>query len=85
MRLAMDDRLHQPYRIPLVRGYDIARGLAYKCGAAAVCISGAGPTMLCVSDSPDFAQKMEEASAFPLPGLRILPLKVDNEGAKIIG
>jgi len=84
LRVSMDDRLHQPYRIPLVRGYDIARGLAFKCGAAAVCISGAGPTMLCVSDKPDFAEKMEEASAFPLPGLRILPLEVDNIGAKII-
>ncbi|MBQ3211298.1 MAG: homoserine kinase [Oscillospiraceae bacterium] len=84
LRLAMDDRLHQPYRIPLVRGYDIARGLAYKCGAAALCISGAGPTILCVSDSPDFVERMTEASAFPLPGLRILPLEVDNIGAKII-
>jgi len=84
LRMAMDDKLHQPYRIPLVRGYDIARGLAYKCGAAAVCISGAGPTILCVSDTPDFVARMTEASAFPLPGLRILPLEVDNVGAKII-
>lgn len=84
LRVSMDDRLHQPYRIPLVRGYDIARGLAFKCGAAAVCISGAGPTMLCISDKPDFAQKMEEASAFPLPGLRILPLEADMKGAQII-
>ena len=84
LRVAMEDRLHQPYRIPLVRGYDIARSIAYKCGAAAVCISGAGPTILCVSDSPDFAQKMEEAAAFPLPGLRILPLELDMNGAQII-
>lgn len=81
---AMDDRIHQPYRIPLIAGYDIARGLAYKCGAAATCISGAGSTLLCVSEADDFALKMEEAARFPLPGLKVLPLEVEYRGAYIV-
>lgn len=84
IKVAMDDRLHQPYRIPLIAGYDIARGLAYKCGAAATCISGAGSTLLCVSDSEAFAEKMVEASRFPLPDLRVLPLEVEHKGAYIV-
>lgn len=84
LRLSMDDRLHQPYRIPLIPGYDVARGLAYRCGAAAVCISGAGSTLLCVSDQPELAEKIAEAAAMPLPGLRVLPLEVDEQGAYIV-
>lgn len=44
----MDDRLHQPYRIPLIKGYDDVRAAALKAGAGAVCISGAGPTILAI-------------------------------------
>lgn len=84
LRLSMEDRLHQPYRIPLIPGYDVARGLAYSCGAAAVCISGAGSTLLCISDKPDFAEKMVDSAAMPLPGLRVLPLEVDTQGAYIV-
>lgn len=84
LKVAMDDRIHQPYRIPLIPGYDIARGLAYKCGAAGVCVSGAGPSLLCVSDDDGFAEKVVEAARFPLPGLRVLPMAVDHRGAYIV-
>lgn len=84
IKVAMDDKIHQPYRIPLIAGYDIARGLAYKCGAAAICISGAGSTLLCVSEKEDLAEKMVEASRFPLPDLRVLPLEVEYKGAYIV-
>lgn len=47
----MADRLHQPYRIPLVRGYELLESVALAAGAAAVCISGAGPTILAVCDA----------------------------------
>lgn len=46
----MDDRLHQPYRIPLIKGYEAVAAGALEGGAAAVCISGAGPTILAVCD-----------------------------------
>ena len=51
LSLLMDDRLHQPYRKSLVRQYDIVVGEAEKAGAAAVVLSGAGPTMLAVATS----------------------------------
>lgn len=51
LRMIMDDRLHQPYRIPLIRGYEDVREAALTAGAAAVCISGAGPTILAVCNT----------------------------------
>jgi homoserine kinase len=46
----MDDRLHQPYRKELVREFDVIATEAENAGAAAVCLSGAGPTMLAIAD-----------------------------------
>lgn len=84
LRLAMDDRIHEPYRIPLIKGFDIARGLAYKCGAASICISGAGSTLLCVSEKEDFAEKIAADLEGVLPDWQILPLEVEQTGAYIV-
>ncbi len=40
---AVDDRLHEPYRAPLIKGFDGARRHARAAGALAVGISGSGP------------------------------------------
>lgn len=77
---AMNDRIHQPYRTELIAGYDRARELALSEGACAVCISGAGPTMLCVSDKPDFSEKMAAKMAEEFPGWQTIPLLLDNKG-----
>jgi homoserine kinase len=45
LSLAVRDRLHEPYRRKLIRGYAAIRESATKAGAAAVYLSGAGPTM----------------------------------------
>lgn len=84
LRVAMDDRIHEPYRIPLIKGFDIARGLAYKCGAASICISGAGSTLLCVSDKEDFADKVAADLGGVLPDWQVLPLEVEQNGAYIV-
>ncbi len=43
---AMDDRLHQPYRKHLIKGYDDVVSAAKEAGASAVAISGSGPTLI---------------------------------------
>jgi homoserine kinase len=45
---AMRDRLHQPYRLPLIPGAQQAMDVAYQAGAAGVALSGAGPALLVV-------------------------------------
>ncbi|WP_019908998.1 homoserine kinase [Paenibacillus sp. HW567] len=47
---AMQDRLHQPYRAPLVPGMEKLLAEAPKHGALGIALSGAGPTLLCMVD-----------------------------------
>jgi len=49
MRDLMDDRLHQPYRLPLIPGAEQAIEAAYTAGAAGVALSGAGPSLLAIA------------------------------------
>lgn len=48
--LGMDDRLHQPYRMPLVDGLTEMMAVARSAGAYGACLSGAGPSMLALAD-----------------------------------
>lgn len=57
---ALDDRLHQPYRKTLIRGYDEIIDAAKRNGALGCCLSGAGPTMIAFleKDYRQFHQRM---------------------------
>ena len=84
LRTAMQDRIHQPYRKSLVADYEKIEALIRTTGAA-FCLSGAGPTLLCITQDP----KLEEKLAQKLPKIttatwQILPLHVEFEGAHII-
>ncbi|MCL4515167.1 MAG: homoserine kinase [Firmicutes bacterium] len=46
---ATEDRLHQPYRAPLIPGFADARRAAREAGAMAVALSGAGPAVAAFS------------------------------------
>ena len=84
LNFAMDDRIHQNYRAKLIDGFKTARIEAQECGAAGICISGAGPTILCVADRPDFSSRMETALELALPGWEFRELTPDLDGAKIV-
>lgn len=84
MSEALKDRVHQPYRQKLIDGYETAEKLALDAGAAGVCISGAGPSLLCVSGSAGFSEEIKTRLAEILPGWSVLPLLADFEGAKIL-
>lgn len=43
---AMDDRLHQPYRFKMIAGAEQAVQAGREAGAAAVALSGAGPSLI---------------------------------------
>ncbi len=83
LSFAMDDRIHQSYRAKLIDGFKTARIEAQECGVAGFCISGAGPTLLCVSDREDFAARMETALEIALPGWEFRELTPDLDGAMI--
>jgi homoserine kinase len=81
----MDDRLHQPYRKELIPGYDEAARGAVEAGAAAVAISGAGPSL--VAFAPDRHQAISAAMAagFERAGLgaRTFVLPLDRQGVRL--
>lgn len=81
LRLALDDRLHQPYRRGLIPGYDAARDAAEALGALGLCISGAGSTLLCFSDREDFPAALQRDLARRLPDWRVTAARPDHRGA----
>ena len=84
MRIALEDKLHQPYRTKLIQGFETAEAAAKKLDAMGICISGAGSTLLCIADRPEFSAEMEEALKESLPGWKVLGVKPDLNGVKMI-
>jgi homoserine kinase len=82
---AMTDTLHQPHRLPLIPGAQAAMDAAKAAGAAAVALSGAGPSVIAFSSKQDSAIGEAMKRAFEERGLqaRIFPLKMSNHGAEI--
>jgi homoserine kinase len=82
----MDDRLHQPYRRELIKAYDAIEQSAMQAGAAAVCISGAGPTILAITKSAEshaVADAMQTALETVGSTGRALIVKPDRTGTRI--
>lgn len=83
LRPAMGDRLHQPYRLPHLAGASELIDVAYQHGAAGVALSGAGPSVLAVCDSPITAHSVEKAwNATALRGMATR-LRFDTTGARL--
>ena len=81
---SLRDRLHQPYRFPLIEEYDNVRSVAEHNGCNALCISGAGPALLCLTRDVSFAGRMENDLKAMHHYWRVLDLAVDTDGAKIL-
>jgi homoserine kinase len=85
LRWAVADRLHQPYRQRLIPGYAAVAAEARKAGAAAVALSGAGPSLVAFAFDKhwDIAHAMQ--AAFQANGLaaRVFVLPVDRQGVTV--
>ncbi|MBR6101362.1 MAG: homoserine kinase [Ruminococcus sp.] len=87
LRTGVHDRLHQPYRTPLIPNCREVFDIAYTHGAYAAYISGAGPTVMAIVDDSNeyFAGKvrfsLENAG---LGGWRVEEHRIDNTGTKLI-
>lgn len=80
------DELHEKYRLPLIRQLDPAYETLYDhClrHASATFLSGAGPTFIAIV--PTRQADVLRAQLQKLgPNYRILPLKVNNQGARVV-
>jgi len=85
LHYALDDRIHQPYRIGLIPGFETARRLSVQNGAAGICISGAGSTLLCITDNPKFTACMAADMREALPAWKVMAVRPDFHGARVLG
>ncbi len=88
LRVAVQDRIHQPYRSGLIEHYDDVFRMSYELGSLGTYVSGAGPTIIAMIDS-------ENAQAFGkncvshleekgITGWKVEILSADPNGAQIV-
>jgi homoserine kinase len=82
---AMTDKLHQPYRLPLIPGAQAAMDAMKQAGASAVALSGAGPSLIAFSSKRETAIGEAAKRAFAESGLeaRVYKLKISRKGAEV--
>lgn len=83
LRIAAGDKLHQPYRLKFIKGAKEIFDLAYKCGAYAAYISGAGSTLMAMVNVTDirFADRVKKELSESFPGWQLRMLDCDENGA----
>ncbi|MBR5485785.1 MAG: homoserine kinase [Oscillospiraceae bacterium] len=87
LRVACDDRLHQPYRLPLIKGANEVFNGVYQLGAYGAYISGAGSTLMAIVDknNAQFAQDCRAMlDSLGHNGWALEMLSIDNEGAQLV-
>lgn len=84
LELAMQDRLHQPYRLPIIPGSEQAMAAAYAAGASGVALSGAGPSLIAFAPEGHgrIGEAMAEAFQCVNVAARTWILQVEPEGAR---
>jgi len=86
LRVAAQDRLHQPYRLELIPGAKPVMDCALEFGAYCAYISGAGSTLMAVvgTGNTTFTQRLRcWMDGQGLSGWRLLLLEPDNGGARL--
>jgi homoserine kinase len=88
LRVAVQDRLHQPYRMALIPGAEEIFRLSYEFGSYATYISGAGPTVMSIISrrhEEEFETEItRELEKRGLGNWRMVILDVDSGGARRI-
>lgn len=86
LRVAMQDRLHQPYRAYLIPGLEAVIEAAHESGAHGACLSGSGPTVLAFAPEKhagDIAEAMRAAFEKRSVRAQVWALDVDLAGARV--
>ena len=83
MSFASEDWLHQPYRGGIIPGFFEIQQQVKQLGACAVFLSGAGPSILVVSQH-DMQSQLQDVVSSQEKGWQVKPVKVDFDGISII-
>ena len=82
---AMRDRIHQPYRLPLIAGAEAALEAGRAAGATGLALSGAGPSLVAFSaeNHTAVAQAMRAELLKHHANVDAWVLDVDRQGAQV--
>jgi homoserine kinase len=91
---ALEDRLHQPYRLAAIEDLQTVHDILRDAGASGVALSGAGPTVigLVAADTDELAhRRAAEVAGRAADGIRALgsrlapqALRIDRTGARLL-
>ncbi len=87
LNIGVEDRLHQPQRMPLLPHYKTVRGLFLHNEVGAMALSGAGPSMIAFVDSDraqHVANGMRNALAKESLGMTVITSPIVNHGVQVI-
>ncbi len=87
LRIALDDKLHQPYRKKLIQGYELVKSAAISAGAYGMVISGAGPALLALTNQIQVnAVVRAMKNSWESMGImaEVRSLSIDTKGTNII-
>ncbi len=76
---SIEDRLHQPYREKIVSEIDYIKDII-KNSQNAYYLSGAGPTVMCISNKENLEEKFNKEINGLKNNWKVLKLEVDNKG-----
>ncbi|MEG4345743.1 homoserine kinase [Microcoleus sp. A003_D6] len=86
LRCALQDKIHQPYRRSLIQGYEAVQEAALNAGACGMVISGAGPTLLALTDVTNVdAVEKGMAAAWGEFGVKadVRAIAIDTQGSQV--
>lgn len=84
IQTALQDRLHQPYRLTLIPGFAEVYSAAMEAGAKGLVISGAGPTLLALSmaeAAPTVVERIQAAWQQRGIAAQVTTAQIDMHGA----
>ena len=77
------DRIHEPYRSPLIPDFERLQATSLEAGAATFLISGSGATMLAICDGDDSAERVAAAASGEVDDLWVKILRANERGISV--
>lgn len=86
LKIAMRDKMHQPFRKNLIPHYDDLENVAYENGALGVCISGSGSAILALveKDNKEIIDNWQSQARQLKVRAKMMTLEFDHVGAQLI-
>lgn len=87
LRIAVQDKLHQPFRVDLIENCAQIFELTYQNGSLGTYISGAGPCIMSIIESGNTAyynRMIKQLEEHGIVGWKLEVLETDREGTKVL-